>query len=178
MKTMDFNEPFAKSNRNAKKFFYIIFTALVYSLFISAFIFNSVSYAQDELFKAVEKKQMELKEKENQLRQEEKRIEALRRDVDERTEKYIKILAQIESLLKKIEQVKEQNFDHIIKTYEAMPPEDAAAKLSAIDEELAVKIISKMKYKKAAAIMALMDTKKAANITQSLSAIEKKFPIR
>jgi flagellar motility protein MotE (MotC chaperone) len=156
----------------------IIVVIFILSLYITGFIFNSAAYAQNDLLKAVEKKQMELKERETQIRQEEKRIEALKKDVDERIEKYSKILAQIENLLKKIEQAKEHNFEHLVKTYETMPPEEAAARLMVLDEELAVKIILKMKYKKAAAIMASMDTKKAANITQSISAIEKKFPTR
>lgn len=178
MKESSLNKPATKITGRPKNFIIVVLATLLSPLLLSAFIFNCASYAQDDLLKAVEKKQMELKDKENQLRQEEKRIEALRKDVDERIDKYTKILAQVENLLKKIEQVKEQNFEHIVKTYEAMPPEDAAARLSALDEELAVKIILKMKYKKAAAIMALMDTKKATNITQSISSIEKKFPTR
>lgn len=136
------------------------------------------AYAQDDMLKLIEKKQTELKDKELFLKQEEKRLEALKKDVDERIEKYTKILTQIENILKKIEQVKDQNFEHIVKTYETMPPEEAAQRLSSLDEELLVKIILRMKPKKAAAVMALMDAKKAASITQSISSIEKKFPTR
>lgn len=163
--------------RSVRQFFALMMSLLPLVLFFT-FIFSSVSYAQDDLLKLIEKKQTELKDKENFLKQEEKRLEAIRKDVDERIEKYTKILAQFENILKKIEQTRDQNFEHIVKTYEAMPPEEAAIRLSALDEELAVKIIIKMKYKNAAAIMALMDTKKVANITQSISSIEKKFPIR
>ncbi len=164
---------------SARQFFALLISflpLLLFIIFIS--IFSSVSYAQDDMLKLIEKKQTELKDKESQIKQEEKRLETIKKDVDQRIEKYTQILAQIENILKKIEQAKEQNFEHIVKTYEAMPSEEAAVRLSALDEELAVKIILRMKYKKAAAIMALMDTKKAANITQSISSIEKKFPIR
>lgn len=178
MKISRLNKPFCKIPLTISYFYLSMFLLFMPCFCIFLFISSSVSYAQDDLLKIVEKKQTELKDRENQLRQEEKRIETLRKDLDERIAKYTKILAQIESLLKKIEQIKDQNFEQIVRTYEAMPPEDAAIKLSALDEELAVKIISKMKYKKAAAIMALMDTKKATNITQSMNTIEKKFPTR
>lgn len=178
MKTNILRNLFLGMSFTSKGFNPAICVIFLSCLLISIFVFNSVLCAQDDLLKLIDKKQMELKDKENQLRQEEKRIEALRKDIDERIEKYTKILAQIENHLKKIEKEREQNFEHLVKTYEAMPPENAAEKLSAIDEELAIKIISKMKYKKAGAIIALMDNKKAASITQSISAIEKKFPIR
>jgi len=169
-----FNAPVLNISRH-----YIAFSAgILFLLFFLLYTSNSVAYAQDDLLKLIEKKQTELKDKEALLRQEEKRLEALKKDVDERIEKYSKILGQVESVLKKIEQESEQNFEHIVKTYEAMPPEEAAPRLSALDEELLVKIILKMKSKKAAAIMALMDPKRVASITQNMSSIEKKFPAR
>ncbi len=152
-------------------------SSLFFVFFVSLTI-CTYAQAQDDMLKLIEKKQTELKDKELFLKQEEKRLEALKKDVDERIEKYTKILTQIENVLKKIEQAKDQNFEHIIKTYETMPPEEAAQRLSSLDEELLVKIILRMKPKKAAAVMALMDAKKAASITQSISSIEKKFPIR
>lgn len=158
-------------HNNLRLFSVLIFLSLIY-----CFSFPLTSYAQDDMFKLIEKKQAELKDKEVLLKQEEKRLEALKKDIDERIEKYTKILAQLENVLKKIEQIREQNFEHIVKTYETMPPEEAAQRLSILDEELLVKIILKMKPKKAAAIMAFMDSKKAASVTQSISSIEKKFP--
>lgn len=161
-----------------RKQYLTISTIFLFLVFVLSFAICPGAHAQDDMLKLVEKKQTELKDKESFLKQEEKRLEALKKDVDERIEKYTKILTQIENLLKKIEQVKEQNFEHIVKTYETMPPDEAAQRLSSLDEELLVKIILNMKPKKAAAIMALMDTKKAASITQSIGSIEKKFPTR
>ncbi len=155
-----------------------IFSVLIILSLIYCFSFPPTSYAQDDILKLIEKKQAEIKDKEVLLKQEEKRLQALKKDIDDRIEKYTKILAQLEDVLKKIEQAREQNFEHIVKTYETMPPEEAAQRLSILDEELLVKIILKMKPKKAAAIMALMDTKKAASVTQSISSIEKKFPTK
>ncbi|MCX8031688.1 MAG: hypothetical protein N3A59_08960 [Thermodesulfovibrionales bacterium] len=137
-----------------------------------------IASAQDDIFKLIEKKQAELREKEIFLRQEEKRLQALKKEVEEKVEKYNNILTQIDNLIKKLEYIKEQNFEHIVKTYENMPAEEAAERLSSINEELLVKILLKMKPKKTAAIIAAMDSKKAAAITQSMSTIEKKFPIR
>ncbi|MCX7913886.1 MAG: hypothetical protein N2511_04800 [Thermodesulfovibrionales bacterium] len=155
-----------------KSIFFISFLVFTISLFYIE------TYAFDEILKLIEKKQVELKDKELFLKQEEKRLETLKKDVDERIEKYSRILLQIENLLKKIEEIKEQNFEHIVKTYEAMPPEEAAQRLSSLEEELIVRILLRMKPKKVAAIMAFMDVKKAATLTQAMDNVVKKFPIK
>ncbi len=136
------------------------------------------AYAQDDLVKFIEKKRVELTEKEDALEKEDERLKALRRDVDERIDKYTKLLSQIEETLKKIEAAKNERMEHLVKTYEAMPTEEAAARLSALDEPTAVKIIFRMKSKKAGAVMAAMEPKKVAAITESMTKVVKKFPIK
>jgi flagellar motility protein MotE (MotC chaperone) len=126
----------------------------------------------------IEKKQKELKEKEESLIKEEERLKVIRKDIDERIEKYSKILAQIEDLLKKVEEVQDEKLDRLVKAYESMPPEEAADKLSALSEPMAIKIINKMKPKKAGAVMAYMDSKKVASLMEGMANFDKKFPTR
>lgn len=134
--------------------------------------------AQDDIIAVVEKKNRELKEKEETLREQEKRLEILRKDVEAKIEHYTKLLGQMEGALKRIEQIKAENLDHMVKTYETMSAEDASSRLSAADEYTAAKILMKMKSKKAAAIMGIMEPKRAASLTDTIARIEKKFPTR
>lgn len=140
-------------------------------------VFNGV-YAADDLVASIEKRQRELKDREDALKVKEDRLNALRKDVDEKIDKYTKLLAQIETALKKIEKVKDDRYEHIVKTFEAMPPEEAAPRLSSVDEGLAITILSRMKSKRAAAIMGAMEPKKASTLTEGLARIEKNFPTR
>ncbi|NWF51688.1 MAG: hypothetical protein HXY47_01225 [Nitrospirae bacterium] len=126
----------------------------------------------------IEKKQKELKEKEEILAEEEERLKIIRKDIDDRIEKYSKILTQIENLLKKVEEVQDEKLDRLVKAYESMPPEEAADKLSALSEPMAIKIINKMKPKKAGAVMAYMDSKKVASLMEGLANFDKNFPTR
>lgn len=148
-------------------------------LFIVSFCLLPFSAeAQDDMIQFIEKKQKELKEKEEILAEEEERLKIIRKDIDDRIEKYSKILTQIENLLKKVEEVQDEKLDRLVKAYESMPPEEAADKLSALSEPMAIKIINKMKPKKAGAVMAYMDSKKVASLMEGLANFDKNFPTR
>ena len=148
-----------------------------FSVVFSALVFLALSsYAQDDMITFIEKKQKEIKEKENILLKEEERLKVLRKDLDDRIEKYATLLNQIENVLKKLESVQDEKFDHIVKVYETMPPEEAATRLAALSEPTAIKIIRKMKPKKSGTIMAFMPPNKVASITEGMTKFEKNFP--
>ncbi len=155
-----------------KKGFFIL-------LFIVSFCLLSFPIrAQDDMLQFIEKRQRELKEKEESLIKEEERLKVIRKDIDDRIEKYSKLLTQIEDLLKKVEQVQDEKIDRLVKAYESMPPEEAADKLSTLSEPIAIKIMNKMKPKKAGAVMAYMDSKKVASLMEGMTNFDKNFPTR
>ncbi|HET6514208.1 MAG TPA: hypothetical protein VFG09_03550 [Thermodesulfovibrionales bacterium] len=147
-----------------------IIALLLLIVTMSCFLFSGPGYGQDDVVRLVEKKQKELREKEEALKKEEERINALKKDVEEKIEKYTKLLTQLESTVKKIDQSRDEKLTHLVKVYEAMPPEDAAARISVLDENTAVRIMRMMKSKKAGAVMAAMEPRKVAAITRELSA--------
>lgn len=118
----------------------------------------------------------DLRERETAVRKEEERLNALKKDVDNKIGEYKALLDKIEKQLSKLEQVNDEKLSHAVRAYEAMPPEDAAARLSVIDETTAVSIIMQMKAKKAGAVISFMEPKKAASITKSMTGIVKNFP--
>lgn len=128
------------------------------------------AYAQDDMIKYIEQKRAELHEKEESLKREEVRIAAYRKEVDQRIEHYNQLLARLEAVLKKIENVKSERIDNLVKAYEAMPAEDAASRLTVLDRNTALAIIQKMKSKKIGAVLAVMDRNKAAELTKSMMA--------
>jgi flagellar motility protein MotE (MotC chaperone) len=151
-------------------------------LLICAFIFLPVfsalpsARAQDDVIKFIEEKQKDLKQKEDRLETEEKRLNILKKDVEEKMSKYTKLLGDLENKLKEIEKIRGERLDYIVKVYEGMPPEDAAVKLNSLDDQTAAEIITRMKSRKASAIMAYIDGKKAASITYGITRAEKKIP--
>lgn len=125
-----------------------------------------------------EKKISELTEKEEALKREEERLRALKKELDEKIDRYTKLLGRMEEVLRSMDAAKGEQYEHLIRAYEAMPNEDAAARLSALDEHTAIKILVRIKSKKAGAVMAAMDSKKAATLTEGMMSMAKKFPIR
>ena len=125
--------------------------------------------AEDDLLKLVETKRVELREKEDSLKREEERLTALRKEVDEKIAAYTKLLADVEAALKRVEAVKGEKLENVVKAYESMAAEDAAARLSMLDEQTALEIMTRMKSKKAGAIIAAMTPQKAASLTRSMA---------
>jgi flagellar motility protein MotE (MotC chaperone) len=126
--------------------------------------------------KSLEQKRQELFEKEAKLKKEEERIRNIEKEVEAKIQKFNQLLAQIEEGLKKLDEFRSERIGHLVKTFEAMPPEEAAVRLSSIEKSLAIQIIFKMNNKKAGAILAQVEPKKVAEFTEGLSRIEKKIP--
>lgn len=152
-------------------FFLLLITSLLFSVAVSV-----PAFCSDDMIKFIENKQKELKAKEEFLDQEEKKLDALRKDVEMKVAKYTKLLSELDTKLKALEKIRNERFDYVVKVFEGMPPEDAAVKISALDEQTAVEILRRMKSKKAGAVMSYMEAKKVAAITQSITRLEKKFP--
>jgi flagellar motility protein MotE (MotC chaperone) len=134
-------------------------------------LLTTVISAQDDPVKALEAKRTELKEKEEALKRDEVRLNALKKEVEARIETYSRLVAQMETVLKRVEQVKGDAIENVVKAYETMTPEEAAVRISALDNDTALRIMTRMKSKKAGAIIAVMEPRKAATLTQRLASI-------
>jgi len=150
----------------------IIFTFLI-CFTIPIFSGESTIYAQDDLL-SIQRKQKELEEKETSLKIEEQRLETLKKEIDEKIRVYSELLRKINVILNQMERKKTQDLEYLVKVYEAMPPEEAGARLSALEETMAALILKEMKPRKAGAVMATMEPGKVAAITRHLSPRDKK----
>lgn len=125
--------------------------------------------AQEDPVKLIEAKRAELAAKEQALKREEERIATLRKDVEAKIAEYAAILDRIEAALKQAGQAQGEKIANVVKAYEAMPPEDAAVRISALDDATALLIMRRMKSKKAGAVMAAMDPQRAAFLTRGMT---------
>jgi flagellar motility protein MotE (MotC chaperone) len=134
-------------------------------------LFAAAAPAQEDPLRVVEEKRLELKGREDTLKRDELRLTALKKDVDERIQAYTELLARVEAALKRVEQVKGDKIENVVKAYEAMPAEDAATRLAALDNDTALLILTRMKSKKVGAAIALMEPQKAATLTRNLTVL-------
>ena len=124
---------------------------------------------EDELIKAIQRRELELDEREEALRLREEKLLALKRDIEAKLAELRSLKEDIESALNRIEGIEKKRLNRIVKIYEAMPPEDAAIRIERLDEDMAVRILSVMKEKKAGEILALVGLEKSVKLSQLLN---------
>ncbi|NTW58351.1 MAG: hypothetical protein HGB21_02385 [Nitrospirae bacterium] len=166
-------EPASRKQRQNRKRELVVFCLNFVCCLLAA-----VAFAQEDSLRLVEEKRLELKEREDALKRDELRLTALKKEVDEKIQSYTDLLARVEAALKRVEQVKGDKIENVVKAYEAMPAEDAAARLAALDNDTALLIMTRMKSKKVGAAIALMEPHKAAVLTKYMTvlAIKNKAP--
>lgn len=152
-------------SRNSKR------TLVAFCLTSVFCLLAAVASAQEDPLRVVEEKRLELKEREDALKRDELRLAALKKDVDEKIQAYTELLARVEDALKRVEQVKGDKIENVVKAYEAMPAEDAAVRLAALDNDTALLIMTRMKSKKVGAAIAFMEPHKAAMLTKSMTVL-------
>jgi len=150
----------------------LLFTVLSLLILSGVLCIMVPAFADDDVFRLVEEKRIELKAREDALKKEEDRLNTLRKDIDEKIALYTKLLNQVDAALKKAEQIQDERLLNMAKLYEAMTPEAAAAQLSAMDIDTAAQILLRMKSKKAGSIIALLKSKKAVVLTKRMTSLQ------
>lgn len=124
--------------------------------------------AELTLMQLLEKKKAELDAKEMELKEREARLNQLSQEIEAKIAKYSKVKQELEGSYKKRDAAEEEKVSGLVKIYESMAPKDAAARIQALDEDIALLIFSKMKQKVAAKILALIEPARAADLSQSM----------
>ncbi len=92
---------------------------------------------------------------------------------DEKLNARLQQLTALQSKLEALEAARQQrqgaNWGGLVKTYEAMKPRDAAAIFDALDMQVLLQVLDRMQERRAAAVLAAMQTDRARLATQLLS---------
>lgn len=114
-----------------------------------------------------------LRQRKEQLDQREKELAALEAELQKQKVELDKKIAelqdlrgQISDILKNRVELDQQKVDKLVDLYSNMKPQQAAAVIATINEDLAVQILAKMKKKNAAAIMNLLPAEKAKVLSE------------
>jgi len=99
---------------------------------------------------------------------EEERLNIIRADIQKKIEQLEKLKKEIEEAQKVLQKERDEEILKVVKIYEAMPPERAARKLEALNENTAALILTHIKPRTAGRIMAQMNTEKAASISKKM----------
>ena len=126
------------------------------------------------MIETIENKNRELKKREEELRIKEVRLEALEAKVRKDLEKIEKSISESKEQMGLQDEKTKENVEALIKVYSSMKPEEAANLVEAIDEDLALKIVSGMKSKIAGQVLSKLDVQVAKRISEKLAGKSKK----
>ena len=121
------------------------------------------------MIEMIESKNRELKKREEELVAKEQQLKTLEQKISADLQKIDNALTKSQEQLGLQKELVKENIDSLIKVYSTMKPEEAATLLEAIDENLALQIISGMKSKIAGQVLSRLDVKVAKNISEKLA---------
>lgn len=143
----------------------------VITIFVLLFLAVNVQAAED-IAGVIEKQRIELNQKEEILKKETERLKTLKKEVEDDITKYTALLEQIDKSLKQAEEIGNKRLKHVAKAYEAMQPEDAASRISGLDNDMAVQILLKMESKKAGLVIGMMGAQRATVLTKEIAKLK------
>ena len=129
----------------------------------------AVSPETFRMIETIENKNRELKQREEELRIKQTRLEALEAKVRKDLDKIEKSISESKEQMGIQDERTKKNVEALIKVYSSMKPEEAANLVEAIDEGLALQIISGMKSKIAGQVLSNLDVKVAKRISENLA---------
>jgi len=121
------------------------------------------------MIETIEKKNRELKRREEELFLKEQQLKVLEEKVRADLKKIEEALARSEEQLGIQNERIRQNINALVKAYSSMKPDEAAALVEALDEDLAIKILAGMRSKAAGKILSRLDVKTAKNISEKMA---------
>ena len=129
------------------------------------------------LLKSLRERQTQLDEREKQLANREQQLanrEADLRLVQQQLEEKLTTLAMLRkemgALLQEKAAFEEKRFEHLVKVYEVMKPEEISSLFERLNEDTAARLLYQMKEKKAGQILASISPQVAAKLSERLAA--------
>ena len=130
---------------------------------------TSINPETFRMMEMIEKKNKELETREKELTSKEQQLKTLEENIQKDLQKIEQALKESKEQFGEREKIIKKNVDSLIKVYSTMKPAEAANLIAAINEDLALRIISGMKSKVAGQVLSQLDVKVAKAITEKLA---------
>lgn len=122
-----------------------------------------------ELLQKLSERRAALDAREKEMNTQSALLQATEKKLDAKMAELDKIKGEIENLLKVKDEQEEAKIDGLVKIYETMKPKDAARIFDSLEMEVLLQVVSRMKSKATAPILAAMQADRARAITVLLS---------
>jgi flagellar motility protein MotE (MotC chaperone) len=129
------------------------------------------------LLKSLQERQAQLDERgkqlahrETQLAQREADLRLVQQQIEEKLTSLGMLRKEMDDLLQEKTAFEGKRFDHLVKMYEVMKPEEVSALFEQLNEDTAARLLYQMKEKKAGQILASISPQVAAKLSERLAA--------
>jgi flagellar motility protein MotE (MotC chaperone) len=117
----------------------------------------------------LQQKEADIQRREELLKEKEEHLSKVEKEVEQKVKDLLAIQKEIQASRSEKQESQNTKVRSLAKIYGTMKPKEAAKLFENLDDKLVMGIISTMTPDEAAAILALMDVKKAAKISEALS---------
>ena len=121
------------------------------------------------LLQSLQERQAHLDARVQQLDKREEELRFVQQQVEEKLAMLTTLRKAVGALLEEKEAFEEKRFEHLVKVYEGMKPEEAASLIERLNEDTAVKLFYRMKEKKVGQILGLVKPEMAAKLSERLA---------
>jgi len=129
---------------------------------------KTISLETLRMMEKIEIKTRELKKREEKIRIREDQLKTLEAKVKQDLQKIEIALKKSKELMNVSTDLREENINSLVKIYSAMRPDDAAPLVAALDEKIAIQILSRMKSKIAGKVMGKLETSAAKKLSEKI----------
>ena len=128
-----------------------------------------VTDTERSMLEAMKRRESELNDREEDLKKYEQRLAVVNTELDQRMKELAVTKEVVDKILAKLKRAEKSRTQRVVKIYESMGPEEAAARIEKLDAATAVMILSTMKEKKARAVLGLVSVDKAVRYSQMMN---------
>lgn len=116
-----------------------------------------------------------LRQRQEEVQRREQTLQALEQELDAKLIRLQELEKRIQAMLEEADVLKDEKIKHLVDVYSNMKPRQAASALAALEEPVAVKILSGMRGRNAGEILSFVDAEKAARLTEALTRMQLSF---
>ncbi|MFQ5479831.1 MAG: MotE family protein [Thermodesulfobacteriota bacterium] len=120
------------------------------------------------LILAIQRKDRELRIREDELNERMTHLADVRGDIETRVKELKGLIKDLKRVSAKIDTFNNGKARHLVKIYESMTPQDAAARIERLDDAMAASILGTMREKVAGKILGFVNVEKSVKISRVL----------
>jgi flagellar motility protein MotE (MotC chaperone) len=117
----------------------------------------------------LDERDQQLAKRDQQLAKREADLRLVQQQIEEKLTSLAMLRKEMSDLLQEKAAFEEKRFEHLVKVYEVMKPEEVSSLFERLNEDTAVRLLYQMKEKKAGQILASISPQVAARLSERLA---------